>query len=211
MRLSGLQPIMGLALLLSLAACGSKSDTAVPSPPTSAPVTSANAPGQSIAAVAGDAVNNLTGAVPATESYGDWTVKCIPTAETAKNRADCAVSQQLFDQTSNRRTVAVAVNPVPGGGVKGALVLPLGLALDAGATLQLDAAPAGQTLRFHTCLPTGCLVDLDLPPALVDQFGKAATLHISSSGTDGAIVKFDLPMNGFASALGHAISLSAGP
>ena len=107
--------------------------------------------------------------------------------------------------------MAIAVNPVPGGGVKGALVLPLGLELDSGVTLQLDGAAAGPHMRFHTCLPTGCLVDLAFPPATVGLLGTATTMHLSSSSTTGEIAQFDLPMNGFASALNRAIALSVGP
>ncbi|WP_280953504.1 invasion associated locus B family protein [Phyllobacterium phragmitis] len=47
-----------------------------------------------------------------------------------------------------------------GNTVTGTLIMPFGLALDAGVTFEIDDKPAMQPVRFRTCLPGGCLVNV---------------------------------------------------
>jgi invasion protein IalB len=92
--------------------------------------------------------------------------------------------------------------------VDGALVLPFGLALDRGVTLQVDDAPAGPALRFRTCLPAGCVVPLSFDARLVAALRKGAALKINAAADNGKDAVFTISLKGFPAALDRTAVLA---
>jgi invasion protein IalB len=81
------------------------------------------------------------------------------------------------------------------------LMLPFGLALDSGVTLQIDDKATMQPLRFRTCLPAGCVVSLtfDAPALVALRAGSA--LKVKAVADGGAATSFSISLQGFATAL----------
>jgi invasion protein IalB len=120
----------------------------------------------------------------------------------------CAVSQQLFDKKTNKRVLLIALSAEDQGGVKGSLVMPFGLALDSGVTLQIDDGPLTKPIHFRTCLPGGCIIPLEWPAATVQALGAARSLKAAAVADDGQPAPFTISMKGFASALDRAVALT---
>jgi invasion protein IalB len=156
-------------------------------------------------AIAQDAVSALpNGASSVQETYQDWLVTCVQ-AEAAKR---CALSQQQ-SQADGQRVLAIELLPSKDGGLTGAMVLPFGLALDAGATLQVDEqAPLG-SLRFSTCLPAGCIVPIRFDDAVVLGLRQGSSLKVNLSLEGSAEpVPLTISLRGFSVALDRTMALS---
>lgn len=91
------------------------------------------------------------GATSLRQGHGDWTVSCNITTQNGAPTKACSLSQEQTDGQSRQRVLAIEFRP--GGDVlQGTLVLPFGLAVDQGVTLQIDDGAAPAPLRCRTCL-----------------------------------------------------------
>jgi len=112
----------------------------------------------------------------------------------------CGATQEQTNQQTRQRVIAMELAPT-GDRIEGALLLPFGLVLDQGVALQIDDQTQGQTLRFRTCLPGGCLVPLSfdvrqsaalrggtvLKARIVPDGGQPTVLTISLKGLGSAL------------------------
>ena len=144
------------------------------------------------------------GATSLQEAYQDWLVSCAIT-DAGKQ---CALSQQQA-QENGQRILAVELVVAADGAVSGSLVLPFGLALDAGVALQVDEQVALPPLRFSTCFPVGCLVRLNLDQQLLTELrgGTALTIDVTVDGTNQPAA-LSVSLKGFAAALDRTQLLS---
>jgi len=83
------------------------------------------------------------GASSLQETYQDWSLTC----QSNGSNVVCAISQQQTQQ-NGQRIVAVQLRHNRNGGLAGTLILPFGLLLEAGATLQVDDGQPLDPLRF---------------------------------------------------------------
>jgi invasion protein IalB len=144
------------------------------------------------------------GASSVQETYQDWQVACVQQGATKR----CALSQQQVAQQNRQRLLLIELGPLPANKADGVLILPFGLALEAGVTLQVDDGPVGQPLRFRTCLPTGCLVPLNLDTATVTAMRSGTTLKLSATAAEGgAKTPFSISLAGFANAFDRVVVL----
>jgi invasion protein IalB len=152
---------------------------------------------------AGTASSLPGGASALNETYKDWRVACAQQG-TAKR---CALSQVQVHQ-NGQRVLAIELNAPSGNTVAGTLVMPFGLALDSGVTLQIDEKPALQPVRFRTCMPGGCLlaVSFDGPTLVALRAGTA--LKVKAVADGGAAAPFSISLQGFATALDRVAALS---
>ena len=164
--------------------------------------------------LADDAPSLPGGASAINEAHSDWTLRCGP-APAAVESTDksapgiaCAVSQQQVDKKTNKRVLVLALSAADGGGVKGSLVMPFGLALDSGVTLQIDDGPVTNPIHFRTCVPAGCIVPLEWAVATVKALGSAQSLKVAAVADGGQPAPFTISMKGFSSALDRAVSLT---
>jgi invasion protein IalB len=152
----------------------------------------------------GAAASSLPGGASSlTETYKDWRVSCVQDGATKR----CTVSQAQAQQ-NGQRVLAIELGAPNGNTVSGTLVLPFGLALDSGVTLQIDEKPPMQPVRFRTCLPAGCIVSVtfDAPTLVALRSGTALKLKATADG--GTAVPFSISLQGFGTALDRVGALS---
>lgn len=146
------------------------------------------------------AAQNLPGGASAlNEVHGDWQVACATQAATVR----CALTHSQSSNDANRsRILAIELAAADASGaVKGAMVLPFGLRLDAGTTTKIDEQPQN-TARFSTCLPVGCIVPLDFDAEAMSAMKAGKIMTISATIEDsGQAANFSVSLNGMASGL----------
>lgn len=146
------------------------------------------------------------GATSLREGHGDWTVSCNVTTQNGTAGKVCSLSQEQADGQSRQRILAVEFRP-NGDVLQGTLVLPFGLALDQGVTLQVDDGAALPPLRFRTCLPGGCIVDLSFDGETVAALRKGTSLKVRVVADGGKESNLGLSLKGFPSALDRTAAL----
>lgn len=135
------------------------------------------------------------GASSLKETYEDWDLSCQATPKPV-----CAVSHQQTQQ-NGQRILAIELGKGQDGGVAGNLVLPFGLQLAAGATLQVDDGAVGKPLPFSTCLPAGCLVPLSFDTKAAAPLRAGMTLKVTVRSLDQKDVALSVSLKGLAAAL----------
>ncbi|TPI99767.1 invasion associated locus B family protein [Mesorhizobium sp. B2-8-1] len=144
------------------------------------------------------------GATSLQESYQDWSLTC----QSSTSTVTCGVSQQQTQQ-NGQRILAVELRRNSDATLAGNVVLPFGLMLDAGATLQIDDSQPLEALRFSTCLPAGCIVPLTLDEGTVAALRAGSVLKIKVRSTDQKDVVLSVSLKGLAPALDR-LSVLAG-
>jgi invasion protein IalB len=157
-------------------------------------------------AVAQDAAGLPGGATTLNESHGDWVVSCAVGTQNGASHKVCALTQRQTAGQSGQLVLAVELRPREAN-VEGTLVLPFGLALDRGVTLQVDDSPALAPLRFRTCVPGGCVVDLRFDPKALPLLRKGTSLKIKAVADGGKETQLAVSLKGFPSALDRTIVL----
>jgi invasion protein IalB len=145
------------------------------------------------------------GANAINETYNDWIVLC---SSTDKGRS-CLLTQQQRKKDTNQLVLAVELTPLSTDQVKGVLLLPFGLRLADGVTLQIDDGPVSTPLPFATCLPTGCTVQVAFDTATTKALRLAKTLRLVAKANDGGqTVLLGVSLAGFSSAYDRVLTLS---
>jgi invasion protein IalB len=153
---------------------------------------------------AGGAAAGLPGGASSlNETYKDWRVACAQQG----NQKRCVLSQ-VQAQQNGQRVLAIELNAPNGNTVAGTLILPFGLALDAGVSFQIDEKPAMQPVRFRTCMPGGCLVSVSFDAATTGALRSGTALKIKATADGGAAAPFSVSLQGFATALDRVAALS---
>lgn len=143
------------------------------------------------------------GASSLQESYQNWQVVCTQ-GESAKQ---CVMSQQQVSRQNQQRVLLVELTPSKDR-LEGVLVLPFGLALERGASLQIDDGAVGQPLRFRTCLPAGCVVSLKFDARMVGSLQRGTAIKIKVVSDGGEDMPLSVPLKGFSEAYSRVTALS---
>ena len=155
-------------------------------------------------ASARDGVAKLpNGASSLQETYQDWSLACEGAPQTI-----CTVSQQQTQQ-NGQRVMAIELKRNADGTLAGNLILPFGLALDAGVVLQIDDAAPQKPLRFSTCLPAGCLVSLSFDAKAVAVVKTSASLKVRVQSMDAKEVVLPISLKGLAAAIDRLAALGS--
>lgn len=189
----GTTAVAACALAAGLALCAPGKAASAASPRA---VAQADSPAQPASPLPG-------GASSLNETYKDWNVVCVQ--QGAGKR--CVLSQTRTQQ-NGQRVLAVELNPPAGNSISGVLLLPLGLALDAGVTLQIDDKPATQPLRFRTCVPAGCVVPLSFDAATVAALRTGTVVKLRAAADGGKEALFSISLQGFPNALDRLVALA---
>ena len=170
-----------------------------------APVAQPAAAGQQPATI-GQGKENLLpgGATSVQETHADWRVVCAQ----QNGKKVCALSQQQTDNNTRQLMLAIELASPVANKAEGTLILPFGLALDRGLTLQIDDGATAQALRFRTCLPVGCLVALTFDSATVALLKKGSVLTVKATADGGQEADFKISLKGFGSALDRTSALA---
>lgn len=147
------------------------------------------------------------GASSLNETFQDWQVACAVRDKVP----GCVVVQEQHDRQSRRLVLAVRFAPADKDGVvSGTLVLPFGLLLSAGATLQAGGKPLGQPMPFRTCLPAGCIVLVTLDKAMLEAARNDTSLKVGATMSEtGQSLTFTISTKGLAAALDRAKALAS--
>jgi invasion protein IalB len=143
------------------------------------------------------------GATSLQETHGDWRVTCSQQSEKV-----CSLSQQQVSAENRQRIIVVELKATDPDKVEGTLVMPFGLLLDAGITLQIDDNGKPWSLRFRTCLPAGCLVPLAFDKETLAALRKGKSLKVGATAHSGQEAMFGISLNGFSGALDRTVVLS---
>ncbi|MDR0786255.1 MAG: invasion associated locus B family protein [Gemmatimonadota bacterium] len=136
------------------------------------------------------------------EVHGDWVVIC-----SAQDGAKaCVMQQELRVQQSGQLVLAVELQP-KSGGAEGNLVLPFGLALARGTSIQVDEG-SSTSLPFRTCLPVGCVASVNFDAATLGALRRGTSLNVSVT-PDGGLpeMQWAASLQGFGSAYDRAAAL----
>ena len=143
------------------------------------------------------------GASSQQEIYQDWRVAC----QVVTNVKSCVLTQQQYQQ-DGRRVLAIELAAPGGDTVAGTLVLPLGLALDAGVILQIDEKPAMPPMRLRTCVPAGCLVDVGFDAPTLAALRGGVALKVKATADGGAAMSLSVSLRDFGAAFDRVAALA---
>jgi invasion protein IalB len=144
------------------------------------------------------------GASSINETYGDWVVDC----RLNDGQKLCLLLQIQANTQTRQRIFEIHLNMPKDGKTEGTVLMPFGLKLDSGALLTLDDKDLGQSLRFSTCTPQGCLLPVSFTTANIDSMKKAKTLGVASLNlSNGEVVAFKVSLEGFAAAIARVAEL----
>ena len=156
------------------------------------------------APAAGSSASTLPGGASSLqETYDDWQVACGQQGGVKR----CAMGQQQISKENRQRVLDIELWP-SGDKLEGALMLPFGLALDQGVTLQIDDAAPGQPLHFRTCLPGGCVVPLSFDGRSLTALLHGAVLKLKAVVDGGGIAPFTISLKGFSGAYNRSVALA---
>jgi invasion protein IalB len=136
------------------------------------------------------------GASSLSETYGNWRVTCVQQG----NGKRCALSQ-VQTQKNGQRVLAIELNAPAGNTISGTLILPFGLALDSGIAFQIGEKPAMQPIRFRTCLPAGCVVNVTFDASTVIALRTGTVPKVKAIADGGEAAPFSISLQGFGTAL----------
>lgn len=129
------------------------------------------------------------------ETYGDWIVAC----QMQNDAPRCQMSQTQTDQKTQQLFMAMEVRRNSDGAMAATLLMPFGLALKSGVTLQVDEARQMVKAEFSTCLPNGCLAPISVDQPTMQALLAAKTINISAvAAQDNKPFPAKVSLNGFA-------------
>lgn len=149
------------------------------------------------------------GASSLQESYQDWVVVCAMQPQAAGQQAVrlCTMSQQQAQKQGGQRVLAIELRHTDNG-LDGVLMLPFGLSLDKGVTLQIDDGAPSASYHFRTCLPAGCVVPLSFDDAFAATLQKGTSLKVQMVADGGQPTTLAVSLKGFAAAQKRLAELS---
>lgn len=95
------------------------------------------------------------------------------------------------------------------GSTTATLLLPFGILLDSGVTLQIDDQPPSSQQRFRTCLPTGCLAVFAIDRSVVGKMRGGTVLKLNVTTDAETPLTFPVSLHGLSAALDRMVALSA--
>ena len=173
--------------------------TEAPADATAAAPEATDAPAQAVAGA--PAEGPAAGDYYVRETQGDWQLRCVK----SPNGVDpCELFQLLKDNTGNpvaELTLIPLNTPQVAAGMT--LTAPLETDLRAGVGFQIDAGEM-RAYPFSVCATIGCVAQIGLPPAEVDQMrkgakGKVVVLPYGLEPPEG-LVELPVSLSGFTAA-----------
>jgi Invasion protein B, involved in pathogenesis len=149
----------------------------------------------------------MQGPTSLSETYDAWTVQCVNQQQGEVTRRVCQMSQTLLQKESQQRVLTFALRRSEDRAVA-TLVLPFGLLLSEGFRIQMADE---EILRgaFRTCLPAGCIAEVEIPAGTISKLEAAETANVLMTATSGQQVKADISLMGFRAAYQRLVALAA--
>jgi invasion protein IalB len=133
--------------------------------------------------------------------FQDWVLRC----GRSQQGPEVCEMQQLRTDDEGRTVMAVAIGTAPGRSEVGLLImLPLGILLPAGVTLQVDGG-AEVPLQVDWCERQGCRIEMAVEAALLNRLkaGREAKVFFEAFDPEGQQQRLGIPISllGFTAAL----------
>jgi invasion protein IalB len=138
------------------------------------------------------------------EVYQDWSVTC----SVREKARVCSLAQDQVQQ-NGQRLLAVEIAARPDGSTTATLLLPFGILLDPGVTLQIDDQPPLSPQRFRTCLPTGCVSVFTVDRPTLEKLRGGSVLKLNVTTDAETPLSFPVSLRGLTAALDRMVALSA--
>jgi invasion protein IalB len=143
------------------------------------------------------------GASSLQETYQDWTVSCQNQQETSV----CVMRQVQSNTQTGQHVLTVELHNVAGN-VGGILLMPFGLDLVKGASLQIDEVP-GPGVAFSTCVPQGCMAPVSFDVKQVAALRNGTNINVTATAlSPSQPVAFKVSLKGFGAALDRITTLT---
>jgi invasion protein IalB len=143
------------------------------------------------------------------ETYDDWMVQCHTVAKEDIKTKSCEMSQELRQKDSNQRVLAIGIVPASGDlKTRATVIAPFGLLLANGLAVEV-AEKELMRGTFKTCLPAGCIVEINLSDELIKTLAanEKASVVMTASDT-GQPVRTNISLKGFLLAWNRLVALS---
>lgn len=143
------------------------------------------------------------------ETYESWTVQCVNAGGGRQSRRTCQMSQELVQPETRQRVLLFAITKGEQEGAKATLVMPFGLLLPEGFRVEIAGE---EVLRgaYRTCLPDGCVAEIDLPDAALKKLESGDSASVLMTANTGQPVRTDISLKGFAAAYQRLTELVSG-
>ena len=125
-----------------------------------------------------------------------WVVNCMST----QAGFDCSASQAFFVKETGQRLLSMAVRVPPNNDPDLLLLLPLGIYLPAGVSLQFGKEEAVKKIAIQSCDKNGCRAEYDISNGEIAAMLKGADLTISFQNLEKDPLIIQLPVLGFPAA-----------
>lgn len=135
------------------------------------------------------------------ETFGDWRVRCQSAPEGAAS-PPCFIFQTVVETDKEQEIMRFLVAYPPGqASPRAIIILPLGIALQAGIELSIDGGAAKRS-PFISCFQDGCQSHIALDDTVLGGFkrGLKGTVAFRTL-PDGRGVKLPISLKGFTAAL----------
>ena len=128
-------------------------------------------------------------------TFGDWQLRC-ETPAGAKNEQCALVQSVAAEDRPNVTLLVIVLKTADGKSRLLRVVAPLGVLLPAGLGLKIDQTDVGRA-GFVRCLTTGCVAEVVMEDALLDQLrkGQTATFILFQTPEEG--IGIPVSLNGF--------------
>ncbi|HEX7075108.1 MAG TPA: invasion associated locus B family protein [Hyphomicrobiaceae bacterium] len=141
------------------------------------------------------------------ETYEAWTVRCVNQQQGEKTQRVCQMAQTLLQQGSQQRVLTFALRRRDDT-ARATLVFPFGLLLSEGFRVEIAEE---EVLRgtYRTCLPTGCIAEVEVPAETIEKLEAAETASVLMTATTGQQIRADISLKGFKAAYQRLVALAA--
>ena len=128
-----------------------------------------------------------------------WSVRCDGQVGDANSK--CEMFQRLVEKGTSKRFAEFAIGfPEGRDTARGALILPLGILVNEGSTIQIDDGPVF-AFRVRYCVQDGCFAFIDLNEKVINEMRKGMQANLSIKTYDGTPVTVPMSLVGFTKAL----------
>lgn len=139
----------------------------------------------------------------ASEAESTWQKRCETVQpEGGESREVCEMFARLTVKETGQTFLDMSLAKMADGqqGLKGRLILPLGINLLEGSAMQIDD---GDVLSFKPtyCDVNGCFAFVDLPESVVKGLRKGKALSVAFMSSDRRPMRVDISLDGFSKVL----------
>lgn len=130
------------------------------------------------------------------QKFGDWSIGC----DQDGGQSVCHLDQAVIDNNTQKPVLQVGVGYLPGQDGKKqpkmVIIVPLGVILPQGLTVQIDDGPGAQVPFLH-CMAAGCRTVVNLDAPTIAKFKAGTKAKMTFAAPNGQPVSVPVSLSGF--------------